>query len=205
MKRILSIFLLFLVLILAANVASTSASQVLAQASMSEALDGLPPRPSPSPPPSPVSKLRPRRHYHRWEKGDVLKTPASTLPPVTSPAWFGETASCQPGLTTVLSETSSWKLDASGNHLSALPSGMATCSLKVTVCGDTILKSLEINQAAGETCPLAYQTAAAPPTKVCCALWEEAKDTKDPCDPLQDADCDGVLNPEDEYLFDPMK
>jgi hypothetical protein len=194
-----------LILTLLVNVASAPAIRVLAQVSLSEALNGLPPRPSPSPPPSSRPKPKPRQHYHRWEKGDVLKTPASTLPPVTPPPWFGETASCQSELTTVSSETSNWKLDASGSTLIRLPTGMVTCSLKLEICGDAIVKNLVIIQTAGEICPLAYQAEAAPPTKVCCALWEAAKETKEPCDPLLDADCDGKLNPDDDYLLDTRK
>ena len=65
-----------------------------------------------------------------------------------------------------------------------------------------IIKQKVVNTDAGEKCPDSLHFSRAPTTKVCCAKWDEAKRTKTPCDPMVDADCDGVANDADEYPLD---
>jgi hypothetical protein len=86
-----------------------------------------------------------------------------------------------------------------------LPKNQVTCFLEVQICSDIIARTKLINTAVGESCPPELHFSYAPATPVCCAAWEAAKASKSPCDPLQDADCDGRPNAVDNFLLDPAK
>ena len=82
-----------------------------------------------------------------------------------------------------------------------MTTGDATCSRQILVCGDTVRTDRRYNFNRGERCPwggeraaIAYREDGMP---VCCDEWERAKRAKSPCDPLADADCDGIPNDED--------
>ena len=117
------------------------------------------------------------------------------------PAWFENTASCEDVReSSVLSEGSPWGFDAEGNTTELLEDGRITCVLRVQVCGDSIFKQQVIGE--GEECPAGLHYSAAPPVDVCCDAWDAARQSGSPCDPLQDADCDGLANEADDYLLD---
>ena len=82
-----------------------------------------------------------------------------------------------------------------------MTTGEATCSRQILVCGDSVRTDRRYNFNRGERCPwggeraaIAYREDGMP---VCCDEWDKAKLSKSPCDPLADADCDGVPNDED--------
>ncbi len=75
--------------------------------------------------------------------------------------------------------------------------GKATCALFLYICGDRIFKGKEINLDIDEPCPPELKSQAYTGQPVCCDEWNQAKKTKSPCNPLSDADCDGVNNQAD--------
>jgi hypothetical protein len=82
-----------------------------------------------------------------------------------------------------------------------MQTGEAACERTILVCGDS-LKSEVVYNSNTASCPWAEGSRAALASRedgapVCCDDWERAKVSKDPCDPLADADCDGVPNDED--------
>lgn len=132
---------------------------------------------------------------------DTAATPVSSEPDTnTPPPWFAPDPNCQMGETTALSEGSPWAFDSEGNATELLSDGQATCVLEIWVCGDRIFKQQVVEP--GEGCPESLHFSRAPRTEVCCAKWEEAKHTGAPCNPLEDADCDGVPNDSDAYPLD---
>lgn len=60
-------------------------------------------------------------------------------------------------------------------------------------------------QAANKSCPPELNFSYASQTPICCSAWEAAKTSKNPCDPMQDSDCDGRLNAVDNYLLKPTE
>lgn len=117
------------------------------------------------------------------------------------PGWFQSTSGCEDVReSSVLSEGSPWAFDAEGNTTELLDDGRITCVLRVQVCGDSIFKQQVIGE--GEECPDSLHYSAAPPVDVCCDAWDAARQSGSPCDPLQDADCDGLANDVDDYLLD---
>lgn len=118
----------------------------------------------------------------------------------TPPPWFVPDAACQMTETSVLSEGSPRAYDRKGNPTELLPEGKVTCVLDIQICGDTIFKQHVIE--GSENCPESLHFSYASPTQVCCAKWDEAKLTGSPCNPLRDADCDGVANDADAYPLD---
>lgn len=75
-----------------------------------------------------------------------------------------------------------------------------TCTLRCWICGDTMFKQKVIGP--GEECPESLHFSHGAQIPVDCGKWEEAKRTKNPCDPLVDADCDGAANDVDEWPLD---
>lgn len=118
----------------------------------------------------------------------------------TPPPWFAPDSTCEMRETSVLSEGSPWAFDSAGNTTELLSDGKVTCVLRIQICGDTIFKQQVIE--GDEDCPESLHYSYAPPTQVCCDKWEEAKITESPCNPLEDADCDGVVNDADAYPLD---
>ena len=88
-------------------------------------------------------------------------------------------------------------------NLISMTTGEASCSRQILVCGDMIRTDKRYNTTQGEKCPfvegertaIAYRVDGG---EVCCDEWEKAKQSKSPCDPLADADCDGIPNDDDE-------
>jgi hypothetical protein len=86
--------------------------------------------------------------------------------------------------------------------LTDMTTGEASCSRQILVCGDLIRTDKTYNTKRGEKCPfvdgertsIAYRVDG---VTVCCDDWEKAKQSKSPCDPLADADCDGIPNDDD--------
>ena len=126
---------------------------------------------------------------------DAEQSGEATLPP-----WYAPDLDCYMRETSVFSEGSPWAFDKEGNTTELLSDGQVTCVLSIQICGDTIFKQKVV--AAGEECPESYHYSFASPTDVCCSKWDEAKQTGSPCNPLMDADCDGVINEVDAYPLD---
>ncbi len=123
-----------------------------------------------------------------------------------SPPWFSaDPVSCQVTETSAQSRGDPHAFDDQGKSTGLLPQGKVTCVLEIQACGDMIVKHQVVDTAAGESCPEYLHFSYAPNTKVCCASWNEAKVSKVPCDPLQDMDCDGIGNDEDEHPLDWLK
>ena len=82
-----------------------------------------------------------------------------------------------------------------------MTTGEATCSRQILVCGDSVRTDKRYNFNRGERCPWGGNRAAIASREdgmpVCCDEWEKAKLSKSPCDPLADADCDGIPNDDD--------
>ena len=117
-----------------------------------------------------------------------------------APDWFVSDSDCYMTESSVLSEGSPWSFDSEGNTTGLLSDDRITCVLEIMVCGDTIFKQQVIE--ADQDCPAYLHYSYAPPTQVCCDKWNEAKTTGSPCDPLQDADCDGLSNDIDTFPLD---
>ncbi len=91
-----------------------------------------------------------------------------------------------------------YRYDASGKIVQSLwDTGLATCHVTLRICGDKIFKSKEINTDRGERCPPEFDGYSYSNLYVCCDEWKRAKHTNNPCNPLTDADCDGIANQED--------
>ena len=134
-------------------------------------------------------------------EGSAARTPASSKSDTEMPPpWFAPDSTCQMRETSVRSEGSPWAFDSLGNTTELLSDGQVTCVLDIQVCGDTIFKQQVIGT--DEDCPASLHFSYAPPTQVCCARWDEATLTGSPCDPLEDADCDGTINDADAYPLD---
>jgi len=71
---------------------------------------------------------------------------------------------------------------------------MVRCRLVVTVCGTTMKREKDIPAARGQ-CPRAGDIAVRP---VCCDRWNAARRSNQPCNPADDADCDGIPNGQDD-------
>ena len=122
--------------------------------------------------------------------------------PKAPPPWFAADSTCQLTETSAQSRGGKHSYDSAGKSTGLLPQGRVTCRLEIQVCGDMIVNQKVVNTNAGEKCPDSLHFSRAPTTKVCCAKWNEAKRTKQPCDPLVDMDCDGATNDVDEYSLD---
>jgi hypothetical protein len=104
--------------------------------------------------------------------------------------WLQPPASCKPQTTTIY---------VSGIILD-LTSGEASCSRQIVVCGDEMRSDRKYNYKQGGKCPWAEGTTITQRMDggaVCCDEWKSAKLAKTPCDPLADADCDGIPNDDD--------
>lgn len=113
--------------------------------------------------------------------------------------WFGKKECASKQDIIVESRVDRYRYDASGNLGEDLwDTGLATCGLWITICGDRIFKSKVINTDAKETCPENLSWQSVPQGMVCCDEWKRAKQSKNPCDPLADIDCDGISNQEDD-------
>ena len=134
-------------------------------------------------------------------EGDTETTsPSSEREEKAPPPWFMPNPTCQMEETWASSEGSPWAYDSEGNTTERLPEGKVTCLLEIHICGDVIFKQQVVN--AGDECPESLHFSNAPNMQVCCTAWNEAKRTGSPCDPLEDADCDGVPNDMDTYPLD---
>ena len=122
------------------------------------------------------------------------------------PPWLAaDPATCQLTETSAQSRGDPHSYDSAGNSTGLLPQGQVTCVLEIQACADMIVKQKVVNTSAGEKCPVYLHYSYAPTTQVCCAAWNEAKESKSPCDPLEDMDCDGVANDLDQYPLDFLK
>jgi len=131
-----------------------------------------------------------------------VETPAASESDVkTPPPWFVPDSTCQMRETTASSEGSPYAFDSMGNTTKLLPDGQVTCVLEIQICGDTIFKQQVIN-VDSEDCPASLHYSYAPSVQACCDKWDEAKQTGSPCNPLEDADCDAVVNDSDAYPLD---
>jgi hypothetical protein len=83
--------------------------------------------------------------------------------------------------------------------ISDMTTGEASCSRQVVACSDKIRTDWHYNYKDAK-CPWSDQATISrreDGAVVCCAAWDEAKRSKSPCDPLADADCDGIPNVDD--------
>ncbi len=120
------------------------------------------------------------------------------------PPWFGPSSQCETVATTATSWGVAYAYDAKGKSVGSLPEGKVTCGLNFEICGDYFFKQ-KVIETGRETCPESLHFSSVPPTYVCCAEWNNAKQSRNPCDPLLDADCDGVPNDVDDRPLDPNR
>lgn len=115
------------------------------------------------------------------------------------PPWLQDPAGkkCRnPQMTQAFARGDFYRYDAAGNIVGDLfGTDRVTCILRILVCGDTIFKGAEIDVRGN--CPPGFDESSVPSTMVCCDDWNRAKQSRQPCDPLTDADCDGISNQED--------
>jgi len=128
-------------------------------------------------------------------------TPVDELVPAP---WFETEVDCLLEDIWSSSKGSPYAYDEFGNLGDALPDGQTTCVLEIHICGDMIFKQQVINSDA-EDCPDYLDYNVVPDIQVCCPEWQKAKQSGVPCNPLEDADCDGVSNQDDNYPLDQMK
>lgn len=107
------------------------------------------------------------------------------------PPWLQPPAGCTPRATTIYVT----------GIITDMTKGEAKCSRSLSACGDDLGGSAIYNPYS-DTCPFTRKPGSQlafskPGPGVCCAEWEKAKRSKVPCDPLLDADCDGIPNQED--------
>ena len=117
------------------------------------------------------------------------------------PAWFIPDEKCRMDETMASSKGSPYAYDRYGNLQELLPDGKITCVLEVQVCGDTNFKQQVIDDAR-QDCPQSLHFSSVPAVQICCDAWEAAKQSGTPCNPLEDADCDGVKNDMDAFPMD---
>lgn len=123
--------------------------------------------------------------------GDA-QAPAGEPPGTGGAPWTPPRPGCEPQGTSIY---------YTGNLIS-MTTGEASCSRQILVCGDMLRTDKRYNSSQGEKCPfvegertaIAYRVDGG---MVCCDEWRKAKLSKSPCDPLADADCDGILNDDD--------
>ena len=128
-------------------------------------------------------------------------TPADKIQ--SPPPWFtADPATCQLTETSAQSHGDPHSYNSMGNSTGLLPPGQVTCVLEIQLCADMIVKHQVVNTQAKEKCPDSLHYSYAPRSEVCCAIWNEAKESKSPCDPLKDMDCDGIINDLDEFPLD---
>jgi len=118
--------------------------------------------------------------------------------------WFAPEGDCLLEDIWSASKGSPYAYDQFGNLGEALPDGQITCVLEIHICGDTIFKQQLINSET-EDCPQFLDYNVVPDIQVCCTEWQKAKQSGAPCNPLEDADCDGVSNQDDNFPLDQMK
>jgi hypothetical protein len=114
-------------------------------------------------------------------------------PVATTPPWLQPDPACTPRRASIYIT----------GLITDMSAGIAVCDRTVIVCADSFKVTRRYNYSKGERCPWAPGARASitmnyPGALVCCEKWQEAKRTGSPCNPLEDADCDGVPNSEDE-------
>jgi hypothetical protein len=110
-------------------------------------------------------------------------------PPATAP-WFN-TAGCR--------DVGKIVAESSGGLTPGSNGKQVTCSLVVHICGDRLVKTEQVPSI--QPCPDYMKYTSVPARQVCCDIWRAARQTKMPCDPLVDSDCDGVPNDQSEHPF----
>ncbi|MEA3349452.1 MAG: hypothetical protein U9Q82_02390 [Chloroflexota bacterium] len=137
------------------------------------------------------------------DNGNSTESPASSGSDTkkTLPPWFAPDSNCAMDETYSSSEGSPWAFDNMGHTTELLPDGQVTCVLDIHVCGDTIFKQQVIN-VESEDCPESLDYSFISSMQVCCAKWDKAKQTGSPCNPMEDADCDGKSNDADAHPLD---
>lgn len=108
--------------------------------------------------------------------------------------WVGPRSGCEPQTASIYYT----------GLIKDMTTGEASCSRQILVCGDMIRTDKRYNYKQGEKCPWAEGTTIAyreDGGTVCCDEWEKAKQSKAPCDPLADADCDGIPNDDDVHTL----
>lgn len=145
-------------------------------------------------------------------------------PPVNAkpPDWF-DTGSCDGESESVTPWVGTQTVD---NEDRPLPPGQVWCHANYLLCGDDFpvyrhpyrvqaIKKVTIdvaawnnnyNQAATDACQSFFdEHTNAPATKICCDKWEQATDNNlaGSCNPLEDADCDGITNYQDPFPLHP--
>lgn len=119
----------------------------------------------------------------------------------SSPSWFEIDPKCRMDESMASSKGSPYAYDPEGNLKELLPDGKTTCVLEIRVCGDTIFKQQVIDDAS-QDCPDSLHYLSVPSVSICCDEWEAAKQSASPCNPMIDADCDGVQNNDDAHPLD---
>jgi hypothetical protein len=117
------------------------------------------------------------------EKEELPCTPPE--PTSSGPNWFDTTYRCKD-----LKETNLTNTVVGGK-----------CQLKYSVCGAvvfTILSAQRLNAADCTRWADNYESKF--PPRVCCDRWRQAAVADSPCNPLRDADCDGKLNAQDDFV-----
>lgn len=119
--------------------------------------------------------------------------------PGPPPPWLQKPSGCPPAETTIF--ITGLVLDMS--------TGEAICKRSLVVCGDSIGSEVRYNTRTGR-CPFIRSKRASiassqPGPPICCEEWAKARRSKTLCDPLVDADCDGIPNHEDIEPLTPAK
>jgi len=139
------------------------------------------------------------------DKEEPASGGASKTSDRSEPPWFAPTRECVMATTNTWSGGDTFAYDVYGKVTGTLPQGKITCKLTYQICSDFFFRQQVIDVEKGERCPQALHFSSVPQRRVCCTEWQEAKRTKNPCDPLVDADCDGAPNDEDDYPLDPAQ
>ena len=83
---------------------------------------------------------------------------------------------------------------ADGSIVTGSKAKQVRCRLVINVCGMSLVRQKIIDAGSGESC---FDAKSVSRPLVCCGAWKSGIGSKD-CDPLKDADCDGIPNDQDD-------
>lgn len=117
------------------------------------------------------------------------------------PPWLGDCGDKSEDIETVFNSC-----DYEGKYTESGPPGKLRCTLVVHYCGgqfrrDKIVPANNGDQAMQQL----REELGVGKTKICCDKLRQARQSKKPCDPGIDLDCDGVPNQDDDFPFDPNR
>jgi len=107
-----------------------------------------------------------------------------------NPSWFNPGKNCN-------RKEKPYHYDAAGGIY--INQEQRRCKEVILICGTMMVRESVVNKDPG--CGGAFWPDSKDGDEVCCEEFQKAVQSKQPCDPSKDADCDGVLNENDSNPF----